>query len=77
MKRTLALMLAVACPAPCEAAPSPSPLPIRGVVVEVVPVQLGPGLSRPAPAADRVERPPALLRPPLGSPTPSPTARRR
>lgn len=64
--------------------PSPSPLGIRAVTVEVLPLQVPPGLSLPAPAADRVEAPPywrtfraapragsAIQRPVKPSPTPS------
>lgn len=40
------------------ASPTPSPLAIRAVTVEVLPLQVGPGLSLPAPPAQRIESPP-------------------
>lgn len=89
---TLGVALGIGCwlwALPMWAVPeaSPSPLGIKAVTVEVVPLQAPPGLSLPAPAADRVEAPPHLrsfrAAPRAGSPvrptvtpTPSPAARR-
>ncbi|MEB3330152.1 MAG: hypothetical protein VKQ33_13055 [Candidatus Sericytochromatia bacterium] len=68
-------------PALAWAAPSPSPLPIRAISVDVVPIHAGPGLSLPAPPADRLEHPvggrrfQAVSPARLASPSPSPRPR--
>ncbi len=58
-----ALALAMSA-SPASAAPSPTPtpksLPIRGVTVDIQPIELVPGLSGNAPAGTHVEQPPAL-----------------
>lgn len=51
---------------PALAAPTPTPiprpktLPIRGVTVDIQPIELAPGLPGNAPAGTHVEQPPAL-----------------
>ena len=54
----VAFLAPVGAQAAPSASPSPSPLGIRGVTVEVLPVQAPPGLSLPVPAADHLEMPP-------------------
>jgi hypothetical protein len=63
-RKILVLVIGIAFSAPVvaqaasPASPSPVPLGLRGVTVEVVPVQAPPGLSLSVPAADHLEMPP-------------------
>jgi hypothetical protein len=42
--------------------PTPAGLPIKGVTVEVQPIELAPGLPAGAPAGSHVEQPPGRMR---------------
>lgn len=66
---TATLLLAVAIAASPTPTPTPSMLPIRGITVDITPVQRAPGLAMPAPPASHIERP---FGRPGASPTPKP-----